>query len=32
MIENAVHAETKASLQPLSETRKIDFKYPKGYK
>ena len=32
MIEKAVNIEAKASLQPPSETKKIDSKYPKRYK
>ncbi len=32
IIEKAVNAEVKTSLQPLSRTKEIDFRYPKSYK
>ena len=32
VIEKAVNAEAKASLQPLSKIREINFRYPKGNK
>ena len=32
VVAKAVDIEVKASLQPPFETRKIDFRYPKGYK
>lgn len=32
MIEKTVDVKAKASFQPSSKTKKIDFKYPKGYK
>ncbi len=32
MVEKAVDVKAKASLQPPSGTRKIDFRCPKGYK
>lgn len=32
MIEKAIDVKAKTSLQPASETRKIDFKYLKNYR
>ncbi len=32
VVEKAVDVKTKTSLQPLSRTREINFKYPKNYK
>lgn len=32
MVEKAIDVEVRASLQPLSGTREVDFRCPKGYK
>lgn len=32
VVEKAVNIKIKPSLQPPSKTRKIDFRYPKGYR
>lgn len=32
MVKKTINVEVKATLQPLSRTREIDSRYPKGYK
>lgn len=32
MVEKAVNVEVKVNLQPPSETKEIDSKYPRGYR
>ncbi len=32
MVENAVNVKVKANLQPTSETKEIDSRYPKEYR